>query len=157
MLAWMSLPIVTAARSKSEAPSWRRASMSVVSAWTTWVRSVAHAWTTLGETSTPSTSCPRRVSVVARERPKRPSPITSVWSSLANDRPFLGVAEEALALPHQQRNAERDGADAAQEHEDHQYGLAGRVEAARHPRREPRRREGRHALEEGAREPDVVR
>ena len=64
MLAWMSVPIVTAARPKSAAPIWRRASTSVASAWTTWVRSTAQAWTTLGEASTPSTSLPRRVSVV---------------------------------------------------------------------------------------------
>src|ERR671910_667330 len=157
MLAWMSVPIATAARPKSPAPSWRRASRSVASACTTWVRSTAHACTTFGETSTPSTSWPRRTSAVARVLPKRPRLITRIWSSLANDRPFLGVAEEALALPDHQRDAERDGADAPQEHEDHQYGLAGRVEAARHPGREPGRRERGHALEERVRQPEVVR
>src|SRR5262245_33236954 len=156
MLASMSVPMATAARPKSPAPTWRSASTSVASAWTTWVRSSAQAWTTLAEASTPRTSLPRRVSVLASERPKRPRPITRVWSSLANDRPFLGVAEQALALAQHQGDAGGDGADAPEEHQDHQYRLPRRVEGAGDAGREAGGREGRDALEEGARQPEVV-
>src|SRR4051812_24505202 len=121
MLASMSVPIATAARLKSAAPIWRSASTSVASACTTWVMSTAHACTVRGETSTPSTSLPSRVRVVARARPKRPRPMTRVWSSLANDRPLLGAAEQALPLAQHERDAQGDGPHAAQEHQHHQY------------------------------------
>src|SRR5450830_1497939 len=123
----MEVPTPTTAELNSCAPSWRRASMLVASASTTWVRTLAHFCTRVRSRSIASTSRPCLTSCSAVDAPKRPSPITrtgALWAGrltapeeLANDRSLFRVVEQLAALAQGQPSGERDGADAAGEHQ----------------------------------------
>src|SRR6185312_6618140 len=123
----IDVPTPTTAALNSWAPSWRSASMFVASASTTWVSWPDHFCTSAGSRSIASTSRPCLTSCSAVEAPNRPRPTTStgaLWAGRlidadlsANDGPLFGVVEQLAPFAQRQRGGQRDGADAACEHQ----------------------------------------
>src|SRR5687768_14931028 len=104
-------------------PAARRAFSSVASIWSAWVMTSASCWTRDSSPSTPMTSCPSSVSVMAIADPNRPRPMTPNCFRFTLRLLALPDQELALGMPHaldlsasRDRDGERQGPDSAHEH-----------------------------------------
>src|SRR5699024_690970 len=148
-LSSIDVPMPTTAVEKSPAPTCRSASMFVESASTTWVSLPLQSLTSSGLCSMAMTSRPSRVRVAAVEDPKRPSPMTRMEvCSLANDRPFLGVAVQSRGVLHGQGRRKCNRTESADEHDDREH-IEPRIRrGGGHPGAQADGAEGRDHLEQ---------
>src|SRR5688572_2157405 len=104
-------------------PAARRAFSSVASIWRACVMTSASCWTRDSSPSTPMTSCPSSVSVMAIADPNRPSPMTPNCFRFTLRLLALPDQELALGVPHALHlsapcncDGERQGPDSAHKH-----------------------------------------